>query len=154
MQNRAFTLALSVAVGMALIALMAGCGGGGGGGGGGGTTFEITNAFVTPTAFPTSDGGTASIEAQVTATGTDVASVVATVTKPGGGTQNVTMTKAPGTANIYDGTFVAAANTTGGAQSQVYSVVIKATSTGGQTVQSSTLTFSVPGLESPPPPPG
>lgn len=131
-----------------LLFITAGCGGGGGGSVV--TPLSLTNATVTPTTLGSPSGGNVTISAVVTSTST-ITDVHATVTKPGGATDTVTMS--PSGSTYSDSSYRAEGNDSSDNQPQTYSVVISATDSAGNTANSGTLTFQVPPFDLPPPPP-
>jgi len=140
MRKKKIILARTAGVGLALtlVAFACGCGGGGGGTPADTTAPTITAAGVTPTTLAPV-GEDLAIQATVD-DNVGVASVTATITKPGGTTETVTMNAS---GNTYTGTWLTASQ--GKAAGSSYTIVITAKDAANNTATSSTLTVTVEG---------
>lgn len=129
---------------------LVGCSSGGTSGGGGASVAApvISGPVVSP-AYLSSAGGTISIDAVVQTSGT-LAWVRATITRPDGGTDYVTMTY--NSSGYYEGSYYVKPNVS--SDDQVYSVTISAADTAGHIAQPVNAgSANVSGNLAPPPPP-
>ena len=142
---RSVLMCMIVAVVVALLPLIGGCGGGGepavansGGAGAAGnnTQFSITNVSITPTRFSRFVGGTATIRADVNA-GAGVANVVARIQRPIDGRRLDDLALALQSGITYQVAVSIPSNLRIDGQSEIYTVTLAVTdATGAQRIDS------------------